>query len=156
MHRTTIATSQVQVAPEIASYMHCACEPVTVHGCTAVLMIVPQLRSAHTVVYCAVKTMSCNTTPQAEGATLKQHVIHSNCVNCAHQHRERHQEHAAQRMWNHRALTSECTNLGGKVKEKVALLKILVLQFLAADLSPARSRNMRERAAHHSNCRMVL
>ena len=108
----------MQVAPEIASYMHCACEPVTVHGYTRVFMIVPHLRSMHTVVSCIVKTTSCNTTPQAEGATLKRRVINANCVECAHQHRERPQKHAQRCIWKQLALSSGHTNLGGKHTKK--------------------------------------
>ena len=117
------------VAPEIASCVHCACEPVTVHGCTRVFMIVAQLRSTHAVVCCIVKTTSRNTTPQEEGVKLNRRVINANCVKCAHQHRERRQEHAPQCIWNHRALTSERTNLGGKHKKKT-LLNTLVGHFL--------------------------
>ena len=153
MHRTTIATLQVQVAPVIASYMHCACEPVTVHGCTRVFMIVPHL-STHAVVSCVVKTMSCNTTPQAEGAKFKRRVINANCVKCAHLHRERPQKHDQRCIWKQRALTSGRTNLGGKHKKYTS--QNIGWTVFPAHFSLARSCNMRERAVHHSNCTMFL
>ena len=117
-------------------------------------MIVPHLRCTHAVVSCIVKTTSCNTTPQAEGATLKRRVINANCVECAHQHRERPQKHAQQCIWKQRALTSGRTNLGGKHKKKTS--QNISWTVFAAHFYLSRSCNMHDRAARHYNYTMLL